>query len=218
VDTEKCIYKQICPKDCSPSCIRWLEMSYLLEHSNLPEHRWTPIQLFACEEDRDAYRELGQIKNNVVDFVKSGSNIFITSHSVGNGKTSWAIKLMLKYFDSIWAGNGFRCRGLFLHIPTLLMKLKDFDKPDSIYAEIKDLIPTVDLVIWDDVGSIKLSAYDYNQLLMLLEQRINNGKTNIFTSNYDEKDLQEALGVKLASRICHTSKIIQFKGGDRRNG
>ena len=76
-----------------------------------------------------------------------------------------------------------------------------------------------DLVIFDDIAVSGISQYDYNNLLMFIDNRILNGKNNIFTSNKTSKNsLEDTIGSRLASRIWDTSQIIELKGKDRRNG
>lgn len=191
-------------------------MKYLLDTSGIPKSRQYPQELIA-DVDLSAYRKLADIKLDIVDFVESGSNLFICSQNTGNGKTSWAIKLMLRYFNEIWAGNGFRARGLFVNVPTLLLQLKNFENP--LPEEFKQHLMDVDLVIWDEIASTSISNYDYSNLLMFLDYRIINDKSNIFTSNAVTKDeLEKNVGAKLASRIWNTSEVIEFRGKDRRNG
>ena len=47
--------------------------------------------------DLQAFTDLSIIKNNIVSFAKNGNNIYIYSKIPGNGKTSWAIKLIQSY-------------------------------------------------------------------------------------------------------------------------
>jgi len=212
---EDCWYKNVCELECSNSCIRYLEMSYLISNSGIPLALQTPPKLEASKVDYEAYLRLQEIKDNIEDFVKEGKNLLIVSSTTGNGKTTWAIKLLLKYFDRIWAGNGFRKRGLFVHVPTLLAKIKNFE--DTSLAEYKDLLVNCDLVVWDDIASTGLSQYDYSQLLVFIDQRVLSKKANIFTSNAtSEDDFVKAFGVKLTSRVVNTSEKIVFKGKDRR--
>ena len=42
------------------------------------------------------------------------------------------------------------------------------------------------------------------------------GKSNIFTSNLGKRELTNALGERLASRICNKSIDIELKGSDKR--
>jgi len=189
-----------------------------MDNSNIPKVKQMPQSLTAPKCDIEAYRTLADIKSDIVDFVECGSNLYIASDRTGNGKTSWAIKIMLKYFDSIWAGNGFRPRALFIHVPTFLLKCKDFNNKDEKFEEIKNLLPDIDLVVWDDIASTDVSAYDYSQLLMYIDNRLLNGLSNIFTGNYaDRCRLEKRVGMKLASRIwSDTTEVIIFEGGDMR--
>ena len=42
------------------------------------------------------------------------------------------------------------------------------------------------------------------------------GKSNIFTSNLGKRELSNALGERLASRICNKSIDIELQGADKR--
>lgn len=218
LNRSSCWYSGVCQLEdinCTEHCLRYDEMSYLMTNSDIPRARQTPVSLIPSEEDYDAFCRLKEIKDNIVDFVDKGSNLFISSKHTGNGKTSWAIKIMLKYFDSVWAGNGFRVRGVFVNVPTLLSKLKDFNNPSL--QEYKNKLLAADLVIWDDIASSGISNYDYNQLLIFIDNRLLEGKANIFTSNVsDMSKFKELMGEKLASRVYLSSEIVEFKSGDRR--
>ena len=213
-----CWYKDVCVKECTSNCLRYLEMKYLMDNSNIPKVRQLPTILKAPTCDYDVFTILADIKNNIVQVVKDGSNVYIASNVTGNGKTSWAIKLMLKYFDCIWAGNGFKPRGVFIHVPTFLLKCKDFSNKDPEFEYIKQLITSVDLIIWDDIASTDISAYDYSQLLMYIDIRVSNKLSNIYTGNLiTEQALQKSLGAKLTSRIwSNDTNIVIFNGGDKR--
>ena len=213
---EDCWYNKVCTYDYCTNCIRYSEMKYLMDNSGIPKNRQYPQELIA-DVDLAQYKQLASIKSNIVDFVESGSNLFICSANTGNGKTSWAIKLMLRYFNDIWAGNGFKVRGLFVNVPTLLLQLKNFSNPLS--EEYKQNLMDVDLVIWDEIASSSISSYDYGNLLMFLDYRIAEGKSNIFTSNAtSSEELEKNVGSKLSSRIWNTSTVVQFNGKDRRHG
>lgn len=211
---EDCWYKDVCTYDFCTNCIRYSEMKYLMDNSGIPKNRQYPIELIA-DVDLVQYRQLADIKLDIVDFVEQGHNLFICSKNTGNGKTSWAIKLLLRYFNEIWAGNGFRVRGLFVNVPTLLLQLKNFSNP--IPEEYKRNLMDVDLVVWDEIASMSISSYDYGNLLMFLDHRIFSDKSNIFTSNaVTKEELEKSIGTKLTSRIWNTSTLIEFKGKDRR--
>lgn len=212
-----CWYLNVCQQQFTEgcdSCIRYAEMKYLMDNSGIPINRQTPQELIA-DVDLEQYCQLAEIKSNIIEFVSSGKNVFICSRYTGNGKTSWALKLLLKYFDQIWPGNGFRQRGLFVNVPTLLLQLKNFSNPLS--EEYKRNLLNVDLVVWDEIASTSITNYDYGNLLMFLDYRIMANKSNIFTSNVvSVNELEKNIGSKLASRVWNTSIIVEFNGKDRR--
>ena len=211
---KECWYRNVCKLECT-NCIRFIEILYLINNSGIPKNQQKPIALHPNGVDLPEFRKLKKIKDNIVNFVEQGKNLYISSKSSGTAKTSWSIKLMLKYFDSIWNGNGQKVRGLFIHTPTFLQQLKDFDNP--LTTEYKELIKSCDLVVWDDIATSHMSNYEYTQLLIYIDHRILNGKSNIYTSNVTTlESLEEIVGSRLASRIFSTSKVIEFKAADGR--
>lgn len=213
----ECWYSSVCQMDNScDACIRYSEMKCLMDNSGLPKVKQKPVSLIPDDCDYDAFCTLADIKDNILDYVDTGDfNLYIGGHTTGNGKTSWAIKILLKYFNEVWAGNGFRVRGMFVHVPTLLLKLKDFDNP--LTDEYKIHLTNADLIVWDEIGGTSISNYDYSQLLMYLDGRLFNEKSNIFTGNMETyKEFQDAFGTRLASRVWNTSTHIILKGRDKR--
>ena len=212
----KCWYKDVCRNKKCVGCIRYAEMNYLMQHCGLPEAKQRPIDLYPkTDNDLKMFQHLAGIKDNIVEFVNSGDNLYIASKYSGNGKTSWAINLLFKYFDQVWAGNGFRVRGLFIHVPTFLSEMKDFKNP--VPAEHKREIEECDLVIWDDIASAELSNFDYGNLLTFVDKRILAEHSNIYTSNIpDAGNLECVVGTRLSSRIMNCSQIVVFDGKDQR--
>ena len=213
----ECWYRFTCGDDCD-RCKTFIQMKYQMDNSGLPKHKQQPIELWIDEEnecDRQAYKELAEIKASIVDFVKQGKNLYICSRYTGNGKTSWAIKLLHTYFHYTAEGNYENLKGMYISVADILLRLKDFNNPLS--PKYKEHIENVDLIIWDDIALTSISAYDYSQLYSMINNRIFAGKSNIFTSNsVDIDELSKLVGAKLASRIYNTSTVIQFKGGDMR--
>lgn len=220
-DRNKCWYAGSCSlfnkAGCDAGCHRYMEMHFLMNNSGIPKNRQYASELIPNTVDVAAFMRLAEIRNDIESFVRSGESLYIHSYNFGNGKTSWAIKLMQRYFDRIWSGNGFRCRGLFVHVPTFLTKVKDnIGNKDEDFELFKSRLDEVDLVIWDDIAATKLSDFDHSILLTYIDQRVLNGLANIYTGNLDRDELPKALGNRLASRIGNQSEIITFNGVDRR--
>jgi DNA replication protein DnaC len=220
-DKNKCWYTSACGKyespECNASCIRYMEMDFLMQNSGIPRNKQYSVLLTPSKQDVQAFVTLKEIKDDIIAFVENGESVYIYSHNFGNGKTTWAIKLMQKYFDDVWAGNGFRCRGIFIHVPTFLTKIKEgISRKDEDFETLKSRLMTVDLVIWDDIAATKLGDFDHANLLTYIDQRKLNQLSNIYTGNLDQDELQEALGNRLASRVWNDSIRVKFVGADRR--
>lgn len=213
---EDCWYSSVCNNICSDTCIRYNEMKFLMDNSGIPKPQQLPLKLVPTnDQDRQVFVRLNNIKHNIVDWVENGNNLYIASESAGVAKTSWALKLMLRYFDEIWSGNGFKVRGMFIHTPTFLSQLKNFQNP--LTEEYKNNVMNTDLVIWDDIATGKTSDYDYTQLLMYIDNRLLNKKSNIYTSNIiNRNSLEKMLGGRLASRIYGESEPLIITAGDYR--
>lgn len=220
-DAEKCWYNKVCKKyntpECNPGCIRYMEIDYLMQNSGIPRNRQYSVLLTPSKPDVKSFIALKDIKDDIVNFVNNGESVYIYSDNFGNGKTTWAIKLMQKFFDDIWAGNGFRCRGIFIHVPTFLTKIKEgISRKDEDFETLKSRLMNVDLVIWDDIAATKLSDYDHANLLTYIDQRKLHQLSNIYTGNLHQDELQDALGNRLASRVWNDSEVVRFVGADRR--
>lgn len=212
----KCWYKNVCKEECTSGCVRYNSMKCLFEKSGLPENKWNPIKVIAYDKDLDKFKQLAEIKSNIVRFVDSGKNLYIWSNICGNGKTSWAIKMIHSYFDKRWSIAGFECKAYFVHVPTLLTRAKSFNSKDFLSDEERNYILNADLVVWDDIASTKLSEFDHQTLLTLIDYRIRCDKSNIYTGNCDNKECYEYLGGRLFSRVWQSSERIELEEFDKR--
>lgn len=221
-DAEACWYKKTCDKyktdECNASCIRYMELHYMMANSGIPKNRQKSEKLIPMKADIEAFEALQEIKLDIRSFVEEGESLYIFSEKFGNGKTSWSIKMLQQYFDDVWAGNGFKKRGLFLHVPTFLAKIKDgISSRDLAFEELRRDLTKVDLVVWDDIGAIKLSDFDHSNLLVYIDQRKLHGLSDIYTGNLGGGALQDALGNRLFSRVWHGSYTVELVGMDMRN-
>ena len=212
-----CWYVDTCEDDCG-RCTVYAQLNWQMQHSGLPKAKQRPIALYLTDDnsgDKNAYNRLAEIRKNIVEFVDNGNNLYICSKWTGNGKTSWAIKMLHTYFHYTAVGNYDNLKGMFVSTAELLLQLKDFNNPlpKSYIENLKN----VDLVIWDDIALTNMSVYDYTQFYSIIDKRILAEKSNIFTTNCtDVKNLAELIGAKTASRIYYTSEVIELKGKDMR--
>lgn len=220
MDQKNCWLKDRCNKvDCDRFCIKFFKLDYLFRNSLMTDEqrKYIPLRLDADEADKEAFVQLKDIESNIKAFVEAGKNIYIYSNKPGNGKTSWALRLLSNYFYQIWPTCSLECKGLFINVPRFLLALKDNISTKSDYiAHIKENALDADLIIWDDIGTKTITSFEAEHLLSLIDARINAGKSNIYTSNLGGEDLREVLGDRLNSRVANYSLNIAFKGLDKR--
>lgn len=234
---DSCWYKQFCTlynsDKCNDVCISFYVMKHLLDSSGIPENLYSQIDLRPDVRDVNAFMTLKGIKDDIRSFISKGRSLYIWSKNTGNGKTSWAIKLLKSYFHAVHFDNGLKPRGFFIHTPSYLLDCKHRFTNDGNLMTYKmiqitdefnnDLLTmtnllNIDVIVWDEIGSNKFSQYDYMNLLSIIDQRCLRGKSNIFTSNYSIDELQESIGERLTSRISKDLSVIELCGDDRRGG
>lgn len=174
MNIQSCWYKRICTEQCSENCIRYKLMYSLFKQSNLPEALWNYKELICHEKDLQVYKKLQAKSDAILNFIEEGNNLYIYSENCGNGKTTWAIRLMYSYFDKIWHKSCFDCKALFVSVPKFLYNCKRSISQDvKGFEELCNLISNVDLVIWDDIGEMKASDYEHQILFQYIDDRIN---------------------------------------------
>ena len=219
---ELCWFKEVCTNYntdiCNCGCSLYCQYYYLVNLANIPvQLQYPQNQKLNAGVDIEKYKYLADLKDNILQFVDEGQNLFLYSKYYGNGKTTWSIKLLSSYFSKIWPGNGTKCRGLFINVDDFLMKKKSaISQKNYRLLQIEELIPNVDIVIWDDIGCTKLSDYEHSILFPLINSRISSHKCNIFTSNVIDDEFVNNVGGRLASRILETSTIVEFNNPPQR--
>ena len=174
----ECIHKSTCKQKnsslCNDLCLKQKILKNLLRDTNLPEYMWKPLDLIA-NKDYYNFEQLSAIKTNIVKFVSEGNNILIYSKNCGNGKTSWASKLLVSYVEAVWYKDCVDRRGLFINVPKFLYDCKrNISHTVDGFDELCDDLNRVDIVVWDDIGAGNMSGYEHQILLQSIDHRLNN--------------------------------------------
>lgn len=200
-------------------CIRLYKIDELYNQSLLSQQQRLPIKLRLDENriDEIPYTILKEYQQDILNVVNNGDNIYIYSSITGNGKTSWAIKFIQSYIQKIWASSDLTCKALFINVPKFMRELKlNIDIKSEYIQHINAYASTADLVIWDDIATKAATEFEHEQLISIIDTRIDNTKSNIFTSNIPPEELNNYLGARLTSRIVGLSKAVRFNGLDKR--
>lgn len=192
-----------------------------INNSNIPKRYLKNITLIPAKVDEQVFKELNEIKIGVKDFVDKGENLLICSNNVGNGKTTWAIKILREYISNV-SNVKFKnnCPALFINVTNFLNEKKLAISDPELHSKVIDTerkILTSKLVVFDDLGVKDISQFDMGNLYYWIDERTNNLKSCIFTSNLMPKQLKGVLDERLYSRIVKYSTVKEIKDGDNRN-
>ena len=94
--------------------------NYIYKNSNIPAYYLNNnINLSPETEDIEAFYRLKNIENQCVRFFREHWNLNLYSNTVGNGKTSWAIKIVRAYIDT-YACNYGNVDCLYINVPDFM--------------------------------------------------------------------------------------------------
>lgn len=200
-------------------CPRLFRMNYLFDESLMSFKQRQHLSLRIDEDgtDLEAFNRLKQIEENIEAFVSEGKNLYLHSTTCGNGKTAWALRLLQTYIGKIWYRSDLKCKVLFVNVPRFILALKDSISASNDYIDhIKKYIFDADLVVFDEIGTKSLTTWEHEQILNLVNTRIDMNKSNIYTSNLTANELRDKVGDRLYSRIINLSMNIELFGSDKR--
>ena len=219
-ENKNCPYIRRCTHvDCGKFCLKRFKTEYYFDSAFIPKDRRVKqlLHIDSDRKDEGAFTRLAEIENNIETFVENGNNLYIYSQNVGNGKTSWALRLANNYINKVWIKKDMEPIVLFISVPRFLLELKANISNKSDYIEhINKYVLNCPLVIWDDIGSKNGTEFEVSHLLSIIDNRINNSKSNIYTSNLNDSELHQLLGDRLYSRVYNYSECINIVGRDKR--
>jgi DNA replication protein DnaC len=197
----------------------------MLELADIPKYQWCESALYPEDCDIEAFNRLTHIRNNLDTFLHTfRHNLVICGKNLGCGKTEWALKLMLTYFENsnhkfrfIDVNEGYKMNiGVFCQTVPFLVDIKQCGNNQKV-MEKYERMKTAELVVFDDIAAVPMSKYDYNVIYALVERRLFSGLPCIYTTNAtSEAELTKELGPRLAERIWKTSKVIELRGEGHR--
>ena len=114
---------------------------------------------------------------------------------------------------------------LFETVPRLLSDLKaSFDSDNSVsFNDLMHHLFEVDFLILDDLGAEKISSWSVETLFEIVNERYNEQRPTIFTSNLDGKSLSDVwnakipqAGTRIISRIFEVCEVLKISQADFR--
>ena len=194
------------------------KLNNLFELSGLPKKYFEPQHLVKREVDAECWDWLEDVRNNIVEEVQRGLNIVITSTTVGNGKTSWAVRLLQRYLAETALDGRMVEKGMFVVSAQLLTEFGDYNYFQTMkeFLERFEKLKTCDLLVIDEIGGGSLTKASYPYLYDLVNYRVDNNLSTIYTTNYTDEEVINLLGQRLFSRIYDTSVVLEFEASNVR--
>lgn len=75
---------------------------------------------------------------------------------------------------------------------------------------------TTRLLIIDDIGAERVTDWVRERMVSIINTRVSNNLTTIYTSNLSPEELRGELGDRIASRVLGSSQVVEITSGDRR--
>jgi DNA replication protein DnaC len=190
----------------------------LLVESGVPKKYYVPQKLVRRQVDEQLWIFLEEYRNDVVNKVHIGNNLVITSPIVGNGKTSWAIRLLQRYIAETALDGDLGDKGVFCVCSNMLEIFGDFGYFETSieFFDYLNRLKNCKLLVIDEIGSGRITPVSYNHFYDLINYRVDNGLTTIYTTNYSDERIQKVLGERLYSRIYHTATVLEFRADNVR--
>lgn len=169
---------------------------------------------------RHSYQIAKEYADNFAYHRARGDGLYIEGTN-GTGKTHLAAAIALQL---IGEGIPVICKTS----SDLLMDIKKaFDRPEVRESEVLDVYKKAELLIIDDLGKEQCSDWSMSTLYSILNDRYEDMRPTIVTTNYNADSLIEALTPKgfdntkimaIISRLRETSTVMTMAWEDARGG
>jgi DNA replication protein DnaC len=143
-----------------------------------------------------------------LDFIAKGENIVFIGPT-GVGKTGLASSILLKALQNGYRGLFIRAQDLFEDMFTSLA--------DHSSRKLVNRLARMDLLVCDELGYLNILPEQTNVFFRLMEERYNQHRATIITTNLEYADWAKLLGnaalvEALLSRLRHRCHTLRIEG------
>jgi DNA replication protein DnaC len=200
-------------------CDCWLDTSgrRRLEGANVPKrYQHCTIDNFTAYKSLE--RAVAQARKLAAEFPAVGRGLFLEGQP-GVGKTHLAVAVLKQVVQTTGA------RGLFYDTRDLLRVIRGTYNSTTHTTELDVLRPVMsaDLLVLDDLGAEKTSEWVEETMNLIVNNRYNERRPTIFTSNYedipddtDPNALLFRIGYRMRSRLHEMCEFVVMDGADYR--
>jgi DNA replication protein DnaC len=149
-----------------------------------------------CDLDRTVVAVVAEFVDGLAEHLDRGRGLWLMG-DVGTGKTSLA---MLVSKAALELGRSVAIYSL----PRLLARIRrtyDAEAGEQSYLEFFERLTSVDLLHVDDLGAEKRSDWVLEQLYAIVNERYEEERSMVVTTNLDQAALEEQIGMRTVSRL-----------------
>lgn len=161
---------------------------------------------------KGADKALNTCTEYVKDFSKDSGEGLIMAGPSGSGKSHLAVAIVKAIAET---GKS----AIFQSVPELLAKLRmtyDKNNEGEKEDEILEQLAQCDLLVLDDIGAEKQSAWTEERLYLLIDRRYRDKRATIVTTNLNYNEIEKLLGTRAMDRLLETCGIVKLTASSYR--
>lgn len=184
---------------------------------NMAVNRWKDATPYRYQDATATHPDVITWADRAARDLRKAGFLLLTG-SFGTGKTHQAYGALRRIAE---AGPS-RYELITTTAPDMYGRLRPKGSEHGMEHELKRLT-SVSLLLLDDLGTEKLSEFTEEATYRLLNERYNECRPVIVTSNFPARamgggDLAARLGERIASRLSQMTTVVEMNGPDRRRG
>lgn len=157
---------------------------------------------------RPAVRAVREYVDTLPERLVEGDGLWL-SGGVGSGKT-WLAMLVARY--AIEQGHGVAVYS----VPRLLSEIRrTYDGEGLSTLELLDQLTSVSLLVLDDVGTERSNPWVLEQLYTIINERWQEQRSIVLTTNLDRDAMQEQIGERTVSRLEGMCQVVPVDTPER---
>ncbi|HCW23441.1 MAG TPA: DNA replication protein DnaC [Lachnospiraceae bacterium] len=200
-------------------CLVQKEIDVLYDQSHLkrlfPKNNFSLLRYdyYKGEDLQNFQRAVSAAKAFLANFGKNSDyeNLYFYG-TVGTGKSFLSVCIAREVLEMNHSVLYFSSEELFSSISTLAFNYQQRETYDAFRRDLYGC----DLLIIDDLGTESTNSFVSSQFFTLINERHNNGKSTIISTNLSLRDLQDRYSDRVLSRITTNYVVLKFSGQDIR--